>query len=255
MKALIIEDEQFAADKLIKLIYQYDPAIHILEVLESVEDAVQWFRQNPQPDILFTDIHLGDGSSFEIFEQIQVTCPIIFTTAYDQYAIKAFKTNSIDYLLKPIRYQDLQTALDKLMDLSKWPLTNHMNKDLSALSEVLLQGQIEYKSRFLVRIGNTLKSIPIADVAYFQFEDRITVLITKDNHKYPIQQTLDELIEVLDPKQFIRANRKFVINIEAIKKIHPWFKSRLKLELSPPQKTDLVISTEKTPIFKAWLDR
>ena len=255
MKVLIIEDEQFAVDKLIKLIHQYDSTIEILEQIDTVEDSIHWLSQNPPPDILFLDIHLADGSSFEIFEQVEVQCPIIFTTAYDQYAIQAFKTKSVDYLLKPIKFEDLKRALDKFEDLFGTKPTIGFSKEMHALASLVQSQQQAYKTRFLVKIGNLIKTISITDVAYFLFEDRMTLLITKEKRRYPIKHTLDELEVILDPQQFTRANRQFIINIDAIRKIHPWFKGRLKLELSPEQDIDLVISAAKTKGFKEWLDK
>lgn len=255
MKTLIIEDEQLAADKLIKLIYQYDPGIEIIDQLETIEDSVEWFAQNPAPDLLFLDIHLADGLSFEIFEQVVVQCPIIFTTAYDQYAIRAFKTKSVDYLLKPIKLSDLSRALEKYKELFSQKQHPDFKEEMRALASLIKGKEISYKSRFLVRVGNLIKSISIEEIAYFFFEDRTTLLMTKDKHKYPVRHTLDELEEILDPHQFNRANRQFIISIDAIHKIHPWFKGRLKLDLMPPQNIDLVISSEKTKYFKEWLDR
>lgn len=255
MKALIIEDEQFAADKLIKLIYQYDQTIEILDQIDTVEDGVEWLEQNPTPDLLFLDIHLADGSSFEIFEQTEVQCPIIFTTAYDQYAIQAFKTKSIDYLLKPVKFEDLKAALDKFQDMFGNNVKPGFTREMHALASLIQSQQKAYKTRFLVKVGNTIKTISITNVAYFLFEDRTTLLMTKDKHRYPVKHTLDELEVMLDPLQFTRANRQFIINIDAIHKIHPWFKGRLKLELTPLQPADLVISADKTKSFKEWLDR
>ena len=255
MKALIIEDELLAADKLIKLIHQYDPNVEILDQLDTVEDAVNWLEQNPHPDLLFLDIHLADGSSFEIFDQTSVQCPIIFTTAYDQYAIQAFKTKSVDYLLKPVKFEELKAAMEKFKEL--YGSSDHVSNSLEmhALASLIQSQQKAYKTRFLVKMGNIIRTVSITDVAYFLFEDRVTLLVTNDNHRYPVKNTLDELEEMLDPGQFARANRQFIVNISAIHKIHPWFKGRLKLELKPLQNTDLVVSSERTKSFKEWLDR
>jgi len=255
MKALIIEDEELAIKKLVGLIHKFDENIEIIGGIDTVEDAVDWFSNNNLPDILFLDIHLADGSSFEIFEYVTVDCPIIFTTAYDNYALDAFKTNSIDYLLKPIKYDHLETALKKyykIYPLEK-PKPNQLNMD--SLAELIRKNDKAYKSRFLVKSGNLISTVPINDVAYFYFEDRVTFLMTFEKKRFSIKQTLDELEGLLNPKNFNRANRQFIINIEAIDKIHPWFKGRLKLTLRPLQVMDLVISADKTRAFKAWLDR
>ena len=255
MKALVVEDEQFAAEKLVKLIHQYDSKIEILEQLDTVEDTVGWLNTHPSPDLIFMDIHLADGSSFEIFEQTQVQCPVIFTTAYDQYAIQTFHTQGIEYLLKPIKYKELESAMNKFKALFEQPSNPAFSNDIQALANLLQSQQKVYKTRFLIKMGNTIKTVAVNDVAYFTFEDRLTLLVTKDNHRYPIKHTLDELENLLDPPHFTRANRQFIIGIDAIHKIHPWFKGRLKLDLMPPQKTDLVISADKTKGFKEWLDR
>ena len=255
MKALLIGDEQIAADKLTGLIHQYDSSIEILERFNTVEGTLAWLKENGSPDLLFLDIHLADGSGFKIFEQAKVSCPAIFTTAYDQYAIQAFKTKSVDYLLKPITFTDLKSAMDKYREIYATAPEADFSKEMQALARLIKNQQKEYKRRFLIKMGNTIKTIFISDIAYFLFEDRATLLITRDNHRYPVHYTLDELGKLLNPKQFNRANRQFIISIDAIHKIHPWFKGRLKLELQPKQKKDLEISAEKTNKFKNWLDQ
>jgi len=223
MKVLIIEDEQIAANKLTMLVHQYDAKIKILEQFDTVEDTVEWLQQNDAPDLLFLDIHLADGSSFEIFDQVSVKCPVIFTTAYDQYAIQAFKIKSVDYLLKPIKFEDLQSALDKYKEIFVSTPASDFAKDMQALAQLIQTQQKEYKSRFLIKVGNIIKTISVDNVAYFQFEDRATLLVTTDNHRYPVNNTLDELEELLNPKQFARANRQFIITFGSIQKIHPNF--------------------------------
>lgn len=254
MKVLIIEDEQIAADKLTKLVHQYDPNIEILEQFDTVEGTVYWLQQNDAPDLLFLDIHLADGFSFEIFDQVEVKCPVIFTTAYDQYAIQAFKIKSVDYLLKPVKFEDLRAAMDKYKEIFESTPTQNFASDMQTLAKLIQNQQKEYKSRFLIKVGNIIKTISVNDVAYFHFEDRATLLVTSDNRRYPVNQTLDELEEMLDPKKFARANRQFIVTFEAIQKIHPYFKGRLKIDLTPKQSTDLVISSEKSKGFKKWLD-
>ena len=252
MRILIIEDEPFAAKKLEEMIKEYDHDFEILEVLDSIEDAVTWFEQHAQPNLIFLDIHLADGLSFEIFDHVNIEVPIIFTTAFDRYAIQAFKTKSIDYLLKPVRFEELKLALDKYLS---WFGDPYQQDQLQMLAKTLKQGHQSYKRRFLVRAGNVIKTVPLTDIAYFSSMDRTTQIVTSNGRQYPIRQNLDELESLLDPMQFYRANRQFIIRIEAIAKIQPWFKGRLKLQLSPPQGVDLVVSSEKTPAFKRWLDR
>ncbi len=253
MKVLIIEDEEVAAEVLMNLIRSCEPGIEVLHVLDSVEDSVEWFSDHEEPDLLFLDIHLSDGSSFEIFEHVKLTCPIIFTTAYDQYALKAFKTKSIDYLLKPVKKEDLKNALVKYHEIYDHQSQDKQKVDLSDL-EILIRGsQRSYKSRFLVKSGNTIKSISVRDIAYLYYEDRATLLMTNDKKRYPIKYTLDEVEQLLDPEVFRRANRQYLVHIEAIDKIHAWFKGRIKLDLRPPQPSEIIVSADNTRAFKKWL--
>ena len=254
MNVLIIEDEPPAADRLAALLRQYAPPLIILDPLDTVEDEVEWIAPKAPSDLLLMDIHLADGSSFEIFEQVEVKSPVIFTTAYDQYALQAFKTNSVDYLLKPVKYVELEAALDKYKKLFRQSTLYKPAINMQELANMLRQPNLSYKSRFLVKAGKLIKTVMVSEVAYFHFEDRLTWLVTKDERRYPVKNTLDELEGLLDPDQFTRANRSFIVGIEAIQKIHPWFKGRLKLDLQPPQEGDLVISAEKTKRFKEWLD-
>jgi len=254
MKVLIIEDEELAVTKLAQLVGQYDPTIQILGNIDSVEESVEWLQNNNAPDLLFLDIHLSDGASFEILDKTKVECPVIFTTAYDQYAINAFKTKSVDYLLKPIIYADLKRALDKYHSMFAKNQTGFVG-DIKALTEILKNKVQQYKNRFLVKLGNSIKSISVEEVSYFLFEDRTTLLVKNDGRRYPINYTADGLEMTLDPLKFIRANRKFIISIHSIENIYPYFKGRLKLQLSPKQDAELVISAERTKQFKQWLDQ
>ena len=255
MKILIIEDEDFAVKTIEKILLAYDPNIEVLDVIDSVEDAVEWFSSNPNPDLVLLDIHLADGLSFEIFDRVVVSSPIIFTTAYDQYAIEAFKTKSVDYLLKPVKYEEFERAMNKFQEIFVDSRSSFSSTHLIEAAEIIRAQKKIFKSRFLVKAGNLIKSVSIEDVGYFLFEDRLTLLVTHANRKYPVKHTLDELETLLDPIRFFRANRQFIVAIDSIDKIHPYFKGRLKLELTPLQEHDLVISSEKTRGFKDWLDR
>ena len=188
MNVLIIEDESFAAKKLIAFLKKYDGGMRILEQIDTVEDAVDWFCKNDQPDLIFMDIHLADGNSFEIFEHVLIESPIVFTTAYDQYAIRAFKMNSVDYLLKPLRYDDLKAALYKYDRIFNRQ-SSLDQVDFKMLKKMISTGK-QYKSRFLVKAGNLIKTVTLSDVAYFYFEDRTTLLVTNEGRRYPIRQTL-----------------------------------------------------------------
>jgi two-component system LytT family response regulator len=251
MKILIVEDENAAARRLEKLVGEIAPEASILDKLDSVEAAVLWLKHNPQPDLILLDIHLADGSSFEIFQHVEVTAPIIFTTAFDAYALQAFKENTVDYLLKPIKSNELQAAIEKYKRLRFQPST----VDYGNLSEVLLkQGSNNYIRRMLIRLSNSFKLIDMSDVAYFYTKDKITFLVSRSNGKrYPADYPLDKLEGILDPEKFFRINRQFIINVDAIKEMHPYSKSRVKVDMDPPAEMETVVSTERSSEFKRWL--
>ncbi len=249
MKVLIIEDEALSAKRLESMILKYDNEIEILAKLESIEDSIEWFANNPEPDLIFLDIHLDDGLSFTIFENCKISAPIIFTTAFDEYAIKAFKLNSIDYLLKPIVQDELNKAFDKFKSI-----TEPKNLDFQSLVQMLSGEKKHYKERFSVAVGQSIKTYHIDDIAYFISETGFTLFITNDKHKYPIDMSLDELSEVLDPKYFFRVNRQFLVKLKAIKNINIFPKSRLKLDLIPPCEKEVYVSIDKVTKFKSWLD-
>lgn len=247
MKVLLIEDEARAAQRLEKLILDINKDIQVLDQLDSIETTVDWLQKHPTPDLIFMDIHLADGAAFEIFKRVEITAPIIFTTAYDQYAIQAFQVNAIDYLLKPIKKEALQKAIEKYQSLQKAPTTDY--------SELLLQLQSQQQSntkRFLVRIGRNLKAVNLEDAAYFLTENKITFLISKDGKKYAIDFSLEKLEEDLDPKQFFRVNRQFIVRADAITKMNIVSKSRVKLYLHPCD-YETIVSTERSGNFKRWL--
>lgn len=248
MNILIIEDEHAAARRLAKMLVDLQPASNILPVLDSVESAVCWLQENPPPDLIFMDIHLADGSSFEIFDHVCVNCPVVFATAYDQYALKAFKVSAVDYLLKPVKPQELAETLEKWKQRAS--VGNH-----AALAETLRQAQPrQWLRRILVRMGHALKLINIADAAYFYTKDKITFLVPFGAGKrFPIDASLDKLEGTLDPDDFFRINRQFIINIKAIKEMHAYSKSRVKIVLEPPADQDTIVSAERSAAFKNWL--
>ncbi len=255
MNVLIVEDESLAADKLAKMLKQYDDQIQILSNLTSVKETVDWLENHPAPDLMMLDIRIDDGLSFEIFQHTKVECPVIFTTAYDQYAIRAFKVHSIDYLLKPIQYEKLAFSLDKLKKLKESYNSPNPGIDVDQLLHALQEKQNQYKSRFLVKAGNKIRTVKTSDIAYIYTDRKLNLLVTNAGDKYPLDQSLDELIQVLDPEDFFRANRQLIIHIDAVSEIHPYFKGRVKLALNPALDADIIISSEKTPSFKSWLDR
>jgi two-component system response regulator LytT len=253
MKILLIEDEEPAARRLTRMVQKVQPQAQILGQLESVEEALEWWSQNESPDLVLLDIHLADGSAFEFLEKAGIRCPVIFTTAYDAYALQAFEHNSVDYLLKPIREEALQTALDKYQELfgQSEPVVSPI--DYALLARSIRQGQKEYPKRLLIRFAQQLKAIEISDVAYFYIEERVCFLRTHEGKRYPIDQTLDQLEEMLNPAQFFRLNRQLITNIAAIHKMHTWSKSRIKVEMKPPAPVETTVSSEKSAAFKAWL--
>jgi DNA-binding LytR/AlgR family response regulator len=250
MKAIIIEDEQFAARRLEAMIMEYDPTIRIEARLESVADSVKWLRNNSHPDLIFLDIHLEDGLSFSIFDQVKVNVPIIFTTAFDEYAIKAFKHRSIDYLLKPIVQADLNRAIDKYREWGK----NKQAFDIGELRSLMQGDTKQYRERFSAVVGQKLKSIDVKEIAYFFSNSGITFIATNQGNQYSIDQSLDNLLEELDPKLFFRINRQYLVGMQSLANIHIFPKSRLKLELKPPVKDDVFVSIDRVTEFKKWID-
>lgn len=252
MKILLIEDENAAARRLEKLLGEIVPEAEIVGRLDSVEAAIGWFHQNPQPDLILLDIHLADGASFEIFEHIKIKSPVIFTTAYDEYALRAFKVNAVDYLLKPIKINELTEAIDKFKRMFQSPVP----ADYSGLLQTLRQqeGGQNYLRRMLIRFSNSYRLVDMSDAAYFYTKDKITFLVTRSTAKrFPIDYPLDKLEALLDPAVFFRINRQFIIHVEAIKEMHPYSKSRVKVDLEPPTELETIVSTERSSEFKKWL--
>jgi two-component system LytT family response regulator len=248
MKVLLIEDEVPAAERLRKLLLEIEPSAEILGIIVSVKTAVKWLNENPMPDLVLMDIHLSDGDSFEIFRQTEVKAPVIFITAYDQHALEAFKVNSIGYILKPLKKDELQAAIGKYKELS-----GLRNDQVKALLDHLTPVRKDLQKRIIIRYGDTIKMVDIKDVAYFYTEDKITYLCTKDNLRYPIDDNLDEIEKIADPALFFRINRQYIINIAAIDKMLAWSKSRVKVILKPASAEETIVSTERSPNFKEWL--
>ena len=254
MKVLIIEDEAPSARRLRKLIEEYDQEIEVLDVTDSIESSVNWLTTHEAPEIIFSDIQLADGLSFEIFNRIKINTPVIFTTAFDEYSIRAFKVNSIDYLLKPIEKEDLFNSLEKYKTLKKQlGSTASSAPDITSLLEQLLPVS-NYKNRFLVKLGEKLLSLTTDQIAYFHSEEKLTLLVTKENRKYPIDYSLDDLEKILQPNSFFRINRQFIANIEAINSTHSYFNGKLKLFLTPDSGKETIVSRDKASEFKDWLD-
>ena len=251
MKTIIIEDEKLAAERLEDLIREIDPSIEISTKLTSVEQSIKYLTQN-KPDLIFLDIQLEDGLSFSIFENVDVDTPIVFTTAYDQYAIKAFKLNSIDYLLKPIKKDELRGALNKYKNVK----SSHL-MDFEEIIRSIQNREINYKKRFLIQYAQKIKKVEIDEVAYFYALEKNVFLTTLSGTTVPIDFTLDKLQEVIDPEKFFRINRKMIVSFDAIKNMIPYSRSRIKLELNPPEPKDVeaLVSVERSSDFKEWMDK
>ncbi|MFM6924095.1 MAG: LytR/AlgR family response regulator transcription factor, partial [Ferruginibacter sp.] len=234
MTILIIEDEEPAYRRLQKMLKELEPDHILLNQIVSVSSAVKWFKENDEPDLVISDIQLSDGISFEIFKQVNLKSPVIFTTAYDQYAIEAFKVNSIDYLLKPVKKEELEKAVAKFKALA--PATAAPSIDINKLLQSLQPAGTEYKKRFVVRYGEHIKTIDIEEVVYFYTEDKATFLCTKDARRFVVDFNLDTLESILDPKVFFRINRQYIISIHSIAEMFAYSKSRVLIKLNPPSK-------------------
>ena len=250
MKILVIEDEAPAAKQLTKLLAKLDPSVSVIETLDSVESATAWLRIFPMPDAIFMDIQIADGLSFAIFNHVKISCPVVFTTAFDQYAIKAFRVNALDYLLKPMDEDELLVVLNKIR-AQRTP--QYAADFLQNFATQFTKPIADFKTRFLIKQGTSLSFVEVQDIAFFFSEDGLTHCMTVENRKHLIEQTLDELEHQLNPKDYCRINRKIIVSIKSIKKISPHFNSRLKLELTPQYLTDIFVARERVNDFKTWL--
>jgi len=245
MNIVIVEDEQPAFKRLSKLLQEAIPDAKIVAQLDSIQMSKEWFGTNKCPDIVFLDIHLADGSAFDLLKQITLECPVIFTTAYDQYAMEAFKTASVDYLLKPVKREDLEQALQKLKQF----------KDMfnEAGSSGLSEQPAGYKKRFLVRFGEHIKTIAVTDIAYCYSENKATFARTFEGRNYPMDHNLDALETMLDPQDFFRINRQYLISLKSIEEMRTYTKARVIVKLHPAVKEQPVVSSERAADFKDWL--
>jgi two-component system, LytTR family, response regulator LytT len=260
MKVLIIEDEELAVKKLHKTLKSVDEAAEVVGVTDSIRSSVHWLQQHPAPDLILMDIELADGQSFEIFEQVQVKSTVIFTTSYDEYALKAFKVNSIDYLLKPVQKEDLQAALHKLKDLKQLlgtgtsaPASLNVDSLVKELQQKLQPK--EFRKRFLVKHAQKLISVEVEEIAYFYSDGRLNFFKTFDNRKLVVDYTMDELEDMLDPDRFFRISRAFYVAVSSIEQIHDYFGNRLLLQLKPASEKEAIVSREKVADFKNWMGK
>lgn len=272
MNVVIIEDEAPTARQLERMLKKYDPALHVMAQLPSVYEAVAWFSQHgdgqpgsgrpgsgqlghgqpPLPDLAFMDIHLEDGLAFTIFEQIRLTLPVIFTTAYEEYMIRAFKVNSIDYLLKPVDYDELVAALEKFKTLRPQPALPDLNALLALIQK---PREPDYKERFMVSLGTKIRSVEVSDVAYFFSEGKAIFLVPEEGTSLPVEYSLDQVAGMLNPTQFFRVNRQFLVARPAIQTIHAYSAGKLKLDLLPASRHEVFVSLSRITEFKNWLGR
>lgn len=247
-KILIIEDEKPNADRLKRLISALRPEAQILAVIESVAETVSWLRQHDAPDLMIMDVRLADGLSFDIFESVELRCPVIFTTAYDEYAVRAFKFNSIDYLLKPVEKDELETAFEKLESKQQ------INPLASVEGLLNFVQRTDYRNRFLLPFRDGYKTVLVADVEYFYSEQKISRAHLLDGKEEILPQTMEELEQQLDPKLFFRANRQYIVHIDAIQQLYNYFNGKLKIILRKSPDTEIIVSREKAALLKNWMD-
>lgn len=255
MKILIIEDEELAVKKLQKTLETVDATAIVTGITDSIQSSVEWLQQNPTPDLILMDIELSDGQSFEIFNLTEVKCPVIFTTSYDEYALKAFKVNSVDYLLKPVQKDELQAAITKFKKMQ--PGTTKADISIDNLVKELQQKlqPKEFRKRFLVKLAQKLVSIEVNDIAFFYSDGRLNFFKTHDNRKFVVDYTMDELEDMLDPSKFYRISRSFYVSINSVEKIDDYFGNRLILGLKPGVDKEALVSREKVTDFKKWMGK
>ncbi|MBO9640568.1 LytR/AlgR family response regulator transcription factor [Siphonobacter aquaeclarae] len=251
MNVLLVEDEPLAAKRLETLVKEIAPEAKIVAKPESVRAAVRWLKSEPEPDLILMDVQLADGLSFEIFQQIEVSAPVIFTTAYDEYALRAFKVNSIDYLLKPIEQEELQAAFAKFRSRGHQPSSDQFVRMLEAFGV----RPVSYKSRFLLKQGSRLEVVETADIQYLFAEDKVVLLYTSGGKKFIADDTLDELEKQLDPRHYFRLNRKYISSLSAIERMEPYFNGRIRVWLRQrPADEEILVSRERAESFRNWLN-
>jgi len=256
MKVLIIEDELPAQRLLKEMLAELDPEIEIVGCLNSIQSSVKWLKNNPHPELILMDIQLSDGISFDILEQIVLKSMIIFTTAYDEYAIQAFKVNSLDYLLKPLDKKELQAAFEKYETYGeKFIRQKSKNVDYSKIASMIKNAEPDYRRRFLIQLNESYLQLVVEDIAFFISTQKITFAVTFENKKYPVNFSLQKLTEQMDPNLFFKVNRQLIININAILKIHSYFQGKLVIQTKPAYTEEIIVGKDKAARFKRWLDR
>lgn len=260
MNVVVIEDERLTAQRLISLVKKYDDSINVLTEIPSVAEAISWFKTHPitSVDLIFMDIHLEDGDSFQIVSKLNLTTPIIFTTAFDDYMIRAFKVNSIDYLLKPVNFEELTAALDKFrsLRLNQQLGPGSMQVDIKAfIKQLTQQSNPQFKDRFMITVGTKIRSIKTESVAYFYLEEKTVFLVTNDGAVLPVDYSLDKLMQIIDVKQFFRVSRQFIVSLNSIQMVHNISAGKLKLDLIPKTKQEVAVSGDRVSDFKEWLGK
>ena len=262
MKTVIIEDEKAAVRNLTSLLNEVKPEAEIIAILDSINSTIEWFGIHPMPELVFMDIHLADGLAFKIFEQVDIVAPVVFTTAYDEYAVRAFSVNSIDYLLKPIHEDRLMQTIQRFEGLTKNYIHDfnqesrmlEILQQLSAAHETSVSVQKKYRTRFLISSGEKLFTLQVSDIAYFYSENKLTFAVTHKNREYLIDLALDRLSEQLDPDHFFRTNRQTLVCIDAIQRIESYFLGKAIVHVQPPFKDKIMISKDKMASFRMWLN-
>jgi two-component system, LytTR family, response regulator LytT len=256
MKILIVEDEELAVKKLQKTLLSIDRMVEVVGVTDSIKSTVEFLKQNSAPDLILMDIELADGQSFEVFNMVPVKNPVIFITSYDEYALKAFKVNSVDYLLKPVQKDELEAALNKYKELNAADNSKNSSDINNLIKELQTKLQPkEYRKRFLVKQAQKLVSIEVDDIAYFYSDGRLNFFKTRDNRKFVVDYTMDELSDMLDPEKYFRISRAFYVSVDSIDQIHDYFGNRLLLNLTPALDKEALVSREKVMDFKKWMGK
>lgn len=250
MRVLIFEDEKHTAIRLRNLLAEIDNSILVIDIISSVEDGIKWYNKNKMPDLVFQDIILTDGNCFDIFDAVKVSAPVIFTTAFSDYAIKSFQVNSIAYIVKPYDINDIKTALKKLKNLKSTFIIPENN----LLKEIITKNKFTPKKRFLIKIGDNYSTINSNDIAYIISEYGLTYAILFNKKKYIVDYSIVSLSKQMESSRFFQINRKLIINIDSVNNIYSWFNSRLKIEINPSLNIEIIVSRERVKNFKEWLD-
>lgn len=250
MKVLIFEDEKPTLNRLSRLLLEIDNSINIVGKIATVAEGIKWYQENEMPDLIFQDIMLSDGNCFDIFNQYEVTAPVIFTTAFSEYAIKSFQVNSIDYIIKPYDINDLKLALDKFNRFKG----NFLSLEKKLLEEILKKNAFVPKKRFLIKRGDNFVPVHSDNIAYLVSEEGLTFATLFNNEKHIVNHTIADLSKQMDPESFFQINRKMIVNIGSVEKIGLWFNSRLKLVLNPNMETEAIVSRERASSFKDWMN-